>query len=466
MPDASESVPQTLPFFRRNWAGFGVESLLVLAVSFLLTWWLTGSGLEMQWQSACFHTENGDWSHGEAPLWRFIYEFAALPVLVICGGAIVVLVAGFRWPKLRAWRRVAWYSIALLFLGPGVITNLWMKDTWGRPRPREVEQFGGREAYETVFGLDFTGVGKSFPCGHATMGFFFLGAWFLLRGRRPGLAWAALIFSLGWGGLIGYTRMVQGGHFPTDVVWAAAVMWITAGFLYHLFRLNRRLLDPPGEARKIPLMAKLAGTGAVIALLAIVALATPYRAEREIVPHEPEAATAKVKGSIRVELGDVVIRSGEQLTVNGEAWGHGLPTSQISSRWEEEVEADGIWRFKLFQRSSGHFTEIRQNLDITVPWKRTEFLKLDLGPGETVMRLPALKEGLKVELILRDTDLRIELEPGATVSFESMDRFAFEDETGTALLDTSELDSAQYRFVSTEGDSGSVRVVMAPSESQ
>ncbi len=402
---------------------FVLEMLLPLGIALGLSWWMSATGRDLAWQWACFDEESGEWARGEGSFWRFLYEFASVPVLVICGAAIVVLVARYRWPVLRAWRRVSWYALALLVVGPGLITNLWLKENWGRPRPREITEFGGREPFEPVFGLDFTGIGKSFPCGHATMGFYFLGAFFLLRRRFPGWAWASLALSVGWGALIGYTRMLQGGHFATDVVWAAAVMWWTAAILSALFRFDRGVLDqraPDGEGgRGIPARVKVAGGLALVALATALALATPYRAKREIHSSEPGSATAEAKGSIRVESGEVEIVPGEELRITGEAWGHGLPTSQIAERWEEAMEPDGIWRFKYLQRGSGYFTEIRQTLRITVPWSRVEFLKLDLGPGSTVMRLPATAEPVKIELVLRGTELTLEADPEIPIRFET-----------------------------------------------
>lgn len=434
-----------------------------MVIAFLVSWWMTSGDRELAWQRACFDPETGEWPIGDRAFWRFLYEFASLPVLAVCVAAIAVLLAGFRWPRLRAWRRVAWYALSLLLLGPGLIANLWMKETWGRPRPREVEPFGGRSPYERVFELDFTGGGKSFPCGHATMGFYFLGAYFLLRKRFPAWSLVALIASLAWGGLIGYTRMVQGGHFATDVVWAAAVMWCSAALLFRVFRLDARVLDPPNREsalKSIPWPAKLGGAAALVALLLLVALATPYRDVRNIVPHEAGAATADAKGSIRIELGDADIEPADQFSIQGEAWGHGLPTSQISSRWEEEMEPDGTWRFKFFQRHSGHFTEIRQDLEIGVPWSRMEFLKLDLGPGNVRLHLPPNRESLKIELILRETELLIEVEPGAVLRFDFAEELEVRDESGGAVIEDSAVadEIPHYQIVPNGGEGGSVVV--------
>jgi lipid A 4'-phosphatase len=43
--------------------------------------------------------------------------------------------------------RAALFLVATLALGPGLITNLTFKDHWGRPRPIDVQQFGGADHF-------------------------------------------------------------------------------------------------------------------------------------------------------------------------------------------------------------------------------------------------------------------------------------------------------------------------------
>ena len=44
---------------------------------------------------------------------------------------------------LRGALRAAWFLVVTLALGPGVVTNLILKDHWHRPRPIDVTEFGG-----------------------------------------------------------------------------------------------------------------------------------------------------------------------------------------------------------------------------------------------------------------------------------------------------------------------------------
>ncbi|MBS0655563.1 MAG: phosphatase PAP2 family protein, partial [Verrucomicrobia bacterium] len=73
---------------------------------------------------------------------------------------------------------------------------------------------------------------KSFPSGHSTCGFYFFCVYFLAkRYRYPLLARGAFAFSIILGSLLSLARIVQGGHFISDVVIAAIIMWLTAYFV-------------------------------------------------------------------------------------------------------------------------------------------------------------------------------------------------------------------------------------------
>jgi len=42
-----------------------------------------------------------------------------------------------------------------------------------------------------------------------------------------------------YGALMGLARMIQGGHFLTDVIWSGILVYLTGLSLYYLFRLDR-----------------------------------------------------------------------------------------------------------------------------------------------------------------------------------------------------------------------------------
>ena len=48
----------------------------------------------------------------------------------------------------------------------------------------------------------------------------------------------ALLAGACYGALMGVARMAQGGHFPSDVLWAGGVVYLVGLSLYYLLRLD------------------------------------------------------------------------------------------------------------------------------------------------------------------------------------------------------------------------------------
>jgi lipid A 4'-phosphatase len=51
---------------------------------------------------------------------------------------------------------------------------------------------------------------------------------------HPVLSVCALAGGIAYGTLLGATRIIQGGHFPTDVLWAGILMLMLIATLYYL----------------------------------------------------------------------------------------------------------------------------------------------------------------------------------------------------------------------------------------
>ena len=65
------------------------------------------------------------------------------------------------------------------------------------------------------------------------MGFCLIAPAFLLRRKRPAWARTILIVGLTAGLLLGTGRIVQGKHFPSDVIWSAGMVYFTAVLLFY-----------------------------------------------------------------------------------------------------------------------------------------------------------------------------------------------------------------------------------------
>jgi len=124
--------------------------------------------------------------------------------------------------------RVVGYLLLVLILGAGVIVNFALKDNFGRARPRNVTEFGGRQPFTPAFVFSSACPRNgSFSSGDAAGAFFAFALVFAL-GRRRALLWLAVAF----GALVSFARVASGAHFLSDVLVSFFVMWITADVMH------------------------------------------------------------------------------------------------------------------------------------------------------------------------------------------------------------------------------------------
>jgi membrane-associated PAP2 superfamily phosphatase len=175
----------------------------------------------------------GGWVHGDDTLPRALYDFGPfLAVTLAVGGLLFGVRSLFKAGRNSIAARSAWFFPLLMVLGPGLLVNAVGKDNWGRPRPKQIAEFGGPAQYITAGAIGpVAKERKSFPSGHASMGFYLMVGYFVWRGRRPLLAHVSLGAGLVGGAAIGWARIVQGGHFLSDVIWAGAVVFIAGELL-------------------------------------------------------------------------------------------------------------------------------------------------------------------------------------------------------------------------------------------
>jgi lipid A 4'-phosphatase len=214
------------------------EFLVPVAILIAGTALIAATGLDLALESR-FYRE-GIWIGRDLDPWRFLYRFGVLPAYFLAGGALVTLVAGYFSSRAAVYRKRALFFVLFLALGPGLLVNTVLKDHWGRPRPNQLQVFGGNEKmpYHQVWQCGVAGQGRSFPCGHASAAFYLIAPYFVLRRRSKGYARLALAGGFAYGLFMGAARMTQGGHFPSDVLWSGGLVYLVGLALCHLLRLD------------------------------------------------------------------------------------------------------------------------------------------------------------------------------------------------------------------------------------
>jgi lipid A 4'-phosphatase len=160
-----------------------------------------------------------------------------IPFLLLAP-AVFVLLRKLALPssKMLMAPSVVVFLVGSFLLGPGLTSNLLLKENWGRPRPNFVQQFAGSETFQPWWHPSSACKRNcSFVSGEASQAFWTVAPASLTPPQiRPFALGGAVLF----GTAVGAMRVVFGRHFVTDIVFAGV---ITVAIVMALYRL---LLDP------------------------------------------------------------------------------------------------------------------------------------------------------------------------------------------------------------------------------
>jgi lipid A 4'-phosphatase len=210
------------------------------AIAGLLLATLAASALFLLWPgldvvvAGLFYRRSYDFTLSYDPIATVVHT--AVPWLMLAVGFVVL--ALLAWDLHRglgrgkALRRAAFLALSFL-IGPGLIANTLLKDNWGRPRPWQIDLFGGPNHFAPPLLIgDQCPNNCSFVAGDPAAAFAFLAFALLLppgRARRIGIA-----ASIAFGAAIGLMRIAQGAHFLSDVVFAGLFVCLVVLLLHRL----------------------------------------------------------------------------------------------------------------------------------------------------------------------------------------------------------------------------------------
>ncbi len=210
--------------------------LLGLMLVSSLPFWLFP--LDIQISSIFYHPELGTgdaaWPVQNLPFVQFCYRAAPILTMLVALPALFIVLFGGWFARLKPWRAHAAVVVLTVVLGPGLLVNGIFKEFLDRPRPVQTQDFGGEYPYAPPLMIGEAAGGKSFPCGHCSAGFALAALWLLWRKRHPRLAAAALGLALILGASMGFSRIAAGGHYLSDVLWAAWLSFFAAWLSYYL----------------------------------------------------------------------------------------------------------------------------------------------------------------------------------------------------------------------------------------
>lgn len=378
MNDTARQTPRTF-----RWRGIQATLLLVLflvAASWLLVHTEADRAL-----AARFYQAGSGWPDGDGRLWQWLYQYGTIPGLLLTLGALAGYAASFRGGRLRTWRRDFLLIFLTAVVGGGVLVNAFFKPYWGRPRPRQVIEFGGQWQYREFFRPGVPGKGQSFPCGHCTMGFVFCSLVFARR-RSWVAATAGGIGGLAYGGLLGLCRMIQGAHFATDVLWSFGLLMVVAVVL-HYFILPR---SGPAKTRRangrrnwmVPVFLMIC-IGIVLAFLTRRPF---YETRTELLAIEPAVRRLVVNVDAPIESRHVRYGSGKSVQVGIRSRGFGWSLSKVRYRVDTGRRGTTLLLFLHVDRE-GYFSELNHRVEVHVPQSLEARLAVDVhetDPGKGI----------------------------------------------------------------------------------
>jgi membrane-associated phospholipid phosphatase len=173
--------------------------------------------------AALFHDASGFFRYAPLDFAREASPYLVGALVALAGASLLAPLALPRTkPLLRG--RAAIFLLVTFALGPGVLVNGVLKPHWPRPRPSEVIELGGTLAFVPWWDPRGACDGNcSFVSGEGSSA-----AWLAAPAVLLPPPWraAALAGAIAWVAIIGIGRMAAGGHFASDIVFAAVFTWL------------------------------------------------------------------------------------------------------------------------------------------------------------------------------------------------------------------------------------------------
>ena len=219
----------------------GIALALVLGAAVALAFGLA-PGLDLG-AAAAFYAGDGRFVGvtGLGRTLRLVFEILPFAILLLAAAMVVLRRAGLAvWAPTARGLAVLALSLAL---GPGLLVNVALKDHWHRPRPTQVDAFGGTSAFVPFERRD--GACRrncSFVSGEEASSF-----WSVAPALMAPPAWraVALAAALLYAAAAGTLRMAFGGHFLSDTLFAALLTWLVVALVWRavLGRQGRAATD-------------------------------------------------------------------------------------------------------------------------------------------------------------------------------------------------------------------------------
>ena len=226
----------------QGWRGWGLRIAILVSILIGLVpaaW----PALDLHIAALFFDESRGFWLQ-DNPLVNGIYvgtNWFARGALLAIGLALLVQslrsLTGTQGPsggslgRFVRSRQALTCALLSLFIGPGLLINVILKENIGRARPEQVEQFGGDRVFSAALRqADQCEHNCAFVSGHAAVGFWLASGYAISRRRQRAWLWAGAIAGFS----VGLVRIVAGGHWFSDIAFSMTFTLMGIGLAYLL----------------------------------------------------------------------------------------------------------------------------------------------------------------------------------------------------------------------------------------
>ena len=210
---------------RHIWIPLGVGALLLA---------LAGTDLDRAVSAWFYDAAAGRFSlRYDSVLETVMHQWTKYLVVLLACLVTGAWLFSFAAERLRPWRRLLLFLGLALALAPGTVAGL--KSVGSKHCPYDLAEYGGFAPYRGLLEAPPPDVkpGHCLLSGHASTGFALLAFYFVgLALRRPRLARTGLWAGLAAGVIFGLTRIAQGAHFLSGILWPGLICWLVILVLY------------------------------------------------------------------------------------------------------------------------------------------------------------------------------------------------------------------------------------------
>jgi lipid A 4'-phosphatase len=182
------------------------------------------------------NVDNGALARWPLLITSIIREIGLWIEILLTALPIIALVGKLTLPRMKMLipGRAAIFLLSSLAVGPGLLVNVALKNHWERPRPGQLLQFSGTQHFVPWWEpIGDCHKNCSFVSGEASSAFWTIAPAALAPAEWRPLAYAAAI---AFGSIISISRIMVGGHFLSDTIFAGVftfvIIWLLHAALY------------------------------------------------------------------------------------------------------------------------------------------------------------------------------------------------------------------------------------------